>query len=304
MKNYWPTLRHKIAWHVNAVLVRRLWLLNWFGARLSVIDQFGTPGDTLLTATICRHIKTRFPRLKINCLTRNPSLLETDPHIASLNGAQTLFRLTFFYQRPDGVPFNILKPTLEQIGIREYDYRARVYLRAGELAAGAQRIADLPKPIIAFNVMSRERVKIWPEEYWRSLLDGLGKHGTLVQLGDDREPHFDNVTRFAGTLSLRESMAVLAHAQLHLGPDSFLMHAANGLDVQSVIIFGGSRLPASLGYSANINLETLIECSGCWIDISNGQTCPHDVKCMRMIAPETVYQKAAALLTQSVALTE
>ena len=304
MKKLWAILRFKMAWHLNAGLVRRLWLLNWFGARLSVIDQFGTPGDTLLTATICRHIKTRFPRIRINCVTRNPSLLEIDPHLASINGPETLFRLNFFYQRPEGPPENILRPTLQRVGIHEYDYRARVYLRPEELAAGERRLAELPKPIVAFNVMSRERVKIWPEEYWRAILFDLRQHGSLVQLGDDREPHFDGVTRFAGTLSLRESMAVLAHADLHLGPDSFLMHAANGLDVPSVIIFGGSRLPASLGYSGNINLETRIECSGCWIDISNGQTCPHDIKCMRMIAPETVYQSAVDVLGKAVSVAE
>ncbi len=304
MKKLWAIARYKIAWHLNALLVRRLWLLNGLGAQLTVVDQFGTPGDTLLTATICRHIKIRFPRLRINCVTRNPSLLETDPHISALNGPDSLFRLTFFYQRPDGPPFNILKPTLEHVGIRQYDYRARVYLRPEELAQGAGRLSELPQPIITFNAMSRERVKIWPEDYWRTLLRNLGQLGSLVQLGDNREPQFEGVTRFAGSLTMRESMAVLAHARLHLGPDSFLMHAANGLDVRSIIIFGGSRLPASLGYPQNINLETQIECSGCWIDISNGQTCPYDIKCMRLISPETVYRQAAGVLKNAVAVIE
>ena len=38
------------------------------------------------------------------------------------------------------------------------------------------------------------------------------------------------VKRFAGKLTMRESAAILAQADLHIGPDSLLMHMANGVD--------------------------------------------------------------------------
>ena len=64
--------------------------------------------------------------------------------------------------------------------------------------------------------------------------------------------------------------------------------AANGLNVPSVIIFGGSHTPANSGYTENINLYTELPCSGCWLSGHPGSECPHDLACMTAIAPATV----------------
>jgi len=74
------------------------------------------------------------------------------------------------------------------------------------------------------------------------------------------------------------------------------MHAANGLDVPSVIIFGGSRTPANLGYTVNRNLFAELPCSGCWLTGHPGSECPHDLACMAVISPEAVLQGADDLL--------
>ncbi len=66
------------------------------------------------------------------------------------------------------------------------------------------------------------------------------------------------------------------------------MHAANGVDVPSVIIYGGSRPPGCLGYAENVNLYVDIECAPCWLHDSHGDKCPFAVKCMPMITPEMV----------------
>ena len=83
-------------------------------------------------------------------------------------------------------------------------------------------------------------------------------------------------------------MAVLAQSRLHIGPVSFLMHAANGLNVPAVIIYGGRETPANSGYAENENLYTAIECSPCWIHDSRGQVCPRHIECMERITPEEV----------------
>jgi len=273
--------------------------LNRLGARFTVRDLFSTPGDTLLTATLCRHLKQRHPRLRLNLVTKNAALLLHDPHLSEINGPPGLFVFDFWYldiqQRRDRAT-NILAPAIAALGLGPLDYRARVYLTEAERADARVRLAALPRPLIAFNTLSAQPVKNWPLPRWNALLPELAKRGTLLQLGDDREPTLPGVSRFAGTLSLRESMAVLAECAIHLGPDSFLMHAANGLDVPSVIIFGGSRTPANLGYAANRNLFAELPCSGCWLTGHPGSECPYDLACMAAITPAAVLQAADDLL--------
>jgi ADP-heptose:LPS heptosyltransferase len=121
-----------------------------------------------------------------------------------------------------------------------------------------------------------------------------------VHLGDAREPVIDGVHRLAGRLRLRESLSVLAHARVHVGGDSFLMHAANGLDVPSVIVFGGSRTPANVGYAANINLFAPMPCGPCWIHRVNGERCGQALACMAVITPAAVVGAVARLTAHAV----
>jgi ADP-heptose:LPS heptosyltransferase len=292
-------LTARIRWHVNSRLVRRPALLNAAGARLTVVDAFGTPGDTLLTATICRHLRQWYPRLRINCLTPNPDLLRHDPNIDTLNQPESYFSVWSWY--PDLVArregsTNVLKETFGRLGLdgRVYEYRARVYLTDAERAAGLERLGHPSKPVLTFHTRSREEVKDWPLARWVEALAHLRERFHLVQLGDDREPVIDGVHRLVG-LTMRESLGVLAHARIHIGADSFLMHAANGLDVRSVIIFGGSRPPGMLGYEGNINLFEPMPCGPCWLQSSQGQRCEYGVACMDKIAPSTVVDAVARL---------
>jgi len=279
--------------HANDFLFRRLGLLNFFRVAITVEDSFGTPGDTLTTATLCREIKQRYPRIKINCLTPNPALLTHEPAIDTLNRPRGFLGISFAYWYDElnparGQILNLLAPIMKRLGIADYRYKARVYLSDDELQWAQQQVAGLPRPIISINAMSREMVKVWPVENWRRLIPELTRLGTVTQLGDNKEPVFEGVTSWAGKLSMRQSMALLTQVQVHIGPDSFLMHAANGVDVPSVIIYGGSRSPICSGYSENANLYVDIECSPCWLHDSHGDQCPYAIKCMNMIPPETV----------------
>jgi len=280
----------------------RLPLLNRLHTRVTVRDLFSTPGDTLLTGIVCRHLKERYPNLRVNCITKHPDVLLNDPHISELNSPPGIVVIDFWYldlvQKPDK-NINILQPTISILGLGKLDYSAHVYLSEPERTAARTHLAHLPRPLIAFNTLSAQPVKNWPEKYWRTLLSRLAKNGSLIQLGDDREPELPVSLRLAGKLSKRESMAVLGECQLHLGPDSFLMHAANGLNIPSVIIFGGSRTPANLGYATNRNLYADIACSGCWLSGHKGSECPHNLVCMDAISPEMVLTSASELLAPS-----
>jgi len=270
--------------------------MSWLSrtrARLTVRDLFGTPGDTLLTATVCRHVKQRWPELRINCVTKNPDLLLCDPYLSELNGRPGLFVLDFWYldltERRDNTR-HVLAPTLSSIGVETTDYRARVYLTSEERRWAREVLESTPCPRIAFNQRSAQPAKNWPLRRWDALLPGLRERGSLLHLGDQSEPVHEHVTRFAGRLSRRESMAILSECDILIGPDSFLMHAANGLDVPAVIMFGGRTSPIVSGYSVNHNLYTSLPCSGCWLSGHPGAECPHDLACLEAISVTDVLE--------------
>lgn len=299
-----PGLPARVRWHLRRWLLRHPAWLNRFGARVTVFDAFGGLGDTLLTAIVCRHLKQQFPRLRLNCLTPNPDLLLHDPHLDSINEPEDYLSIWHWYldlldsKDPHE---NVLTGTFHQLGFRHWEYRARVYLTKPERQWAQAQLSTTEKPLLSFQVCSREPVKTWPVEFWTELLDRLRPQFDLVQLGTETEPEFPGVRRFAGKATKRESMALLSQVRLHVGPDSFLMHAANGLDVPMVMILGGSRAPGNAAYGEHLNLFTLLPCSPCGIHAERGETCPHDLECMRRI---TATQVHSAVLTMWKRLTQ
>jgi ADP-heptose:LPS heptosyltransferase len=278
---------------------RHLAGLSRIGARVTVRDLFGSPGDTLLTATVCRHLKQRWPGLRLNCITKNPDLLLHDTNVSTLNGRPGLLVLDFWYldllERRDNTT-NVLRPTLAATGVETIDYRARVYLTPQEREWARGQLKALPRPRVAFNQRSAQPAKNWAPAHWDALLGSLRDRAALVQLGDQSEPVHQDVTRFAGRLSRRESMAILGECDIFIGPDSFLMHAANGLDVPATVIYGGRISPAVTGYAGNRNLYTDLQCSGCWLTGHPGSECPHNLACLDAISVSDVLDAAAGLL--------
>lgn len=298
-----PVVRQgRWSWWLSRLLLTRLRWAEFLGLTLTVHDAFGTPGDTISSGTVCRQIKQRFPKLRINLITPNPTLLQFDPSIDALNEPASMLFFTFWYLdlvHGKARSGNILQPAAAALGFRSLEYKARIHLTAQERARAEERVSHLPRPRLSLNAMSRESVKVWPVAHWRQIIERLQGRFSLVQLGDEREPALEGVTSFAGRLDMRESMAVLSLMDVHVGPDSFLMHAANGLDVPSVILFGGSRPVACLGYEGNENLEVQIECGPCWIHSSHGGFCPHEVACMAMIPPSRVVEAVERVLERS-----
>ena len=94
---------------------------------------------------------------------------------------------------------------------------------------------------------------------------------------------------------MRESAALLSISKLFIGPDSLLMHIANGLKIKSIIIFGGSRPVECFGYEENINLSCSPVCSPCWIHESH-ETCSYDLECMRAISVQQISSNVLKIL--------
>jgi len=285
--SYPHKLWSKYRWLRNSHLLSLLPHLNRKSKWLTIIDRLGAPGDALITSNVIRCIKKKYPDLRINCITPHPELIRLDPHIDTINQPETFYSFDSTYWElivRKEKSQNIIEHNMFRLGIDKYDYKAAYYLSEEEKDWAKLETNQFDKPILAICTKSKEPVKNWPETNWSELIQNLKANISIIQLGDDREPTFEGVHRYAGKLSMRESAAILSKANYFIGPDSLLMHIANGLNIPSTIIFGGSRPVGCFGYSENINLSSAPECSPCWIH-EGYESCDHELKCMKEIKP-------------------
>jgi len=289
-RSYPLKLFSKFRWFRNSRLPSLLPSLNKKSNWLTVIDRLGAPGDALITANVIRCIKKEYRELRINCVTPHPDLIRLDPHIDTINQPETFYSFDSTYWElivRKEKSQNIIEHNMLRLGIDKYDYKATYYLSEEEKDWAKQETNQFDKPILAICTKSKEPVKNWPQANWLELIQNLRPKYSIIQLGDEKEPFFEWVHRYAGKLSMRESAAILSTASYFIGPDSLLMHIANGLDIPSTIIFGGSRPVGCFGYSENVNLKSSPECSPCWIH-EGYESCDHDFICMTAISVEEV----------------
>jgi ADP-heptose:LPS heptosyltransferase len=291
--SYPKKLWSKYRWWKNSNLKKLLPYLNKNSEWLTVIDRLGAPGDALISTNVIRGIKKKFPKLQVNFITPHPELVELDPSIDLINGKETFYTFDSSYWElivRKETKENIISHNLKKLGIEEYDYKAMFYLSDQEKSWAEDILKNFQKPVLAICTKSKESVKNWPIEHWTELLKSLINKFSIIQLGDKAESEFKGVRSFAGKLSMRESAALLSQAKLFIGPDSLLMHVANGLNIKSLIIFGGSRPVGCFGYANNINFTSDSECSPCWIH-DGYETCPNDYYCLRSISVMNILSK-------------
>ena len=290
--SYPKKLWSKYRWWKNSNLKELLPYLNKNAKWLTVIDRLGAPGDALISAIVIRGIKEKYPKLKINFITPHPELVELDPNINLLNGKESFYTFDSSYWElivRKETKENIISHNLTKLGIESCYYKAGFFLSDQEKNWAEDILKNFQKPVLAICTQSKEVVKNWPLEYWIKLVQNLVSKFTLIQMGDEKEPFIEGLTRFAGKYSIRESAALMSKMNLFVGPDSLLMHIANGLNIPSLIIFGGSRPVDCFGYNENINLGSKPDCSPCWIH--NGyESCERGVECMKLITVNRVQQ--------------
>jgi len=293
-RNFPKVIWCKYRWWKNRRLNEVLPKLNQRHAWLTVIDRLGAPGDALITANVIRCLKLKYPNLRINCITPHDELIKFDPSIESLNSPETFYSFDSSYwelivRKEDRE--NVIAHNLNKLGIKEFTYKSKFFLSSEEKEWAKNKIPRASKPTIAICTRSKETVKNWPKEHWESLIESLRHDYNLIQIGDDKELVLKHTRSFSGKHTMRESAALLSQANLFIGPDSLLMHIANGLSIKSIIIFGGSRPVDSLGYKDNTNVSSTPSCSPCWIH-DGYENCVHNIQCMKDIKHETVLDLA------------
>lgn len=149
---------------------------------------------------------------------------------------------------------------------------------------------DLPRPylVVLRKASGWTPNKNWPDHHWSVLLERLLAKATVIEIGEPDASGASglgtNYHDLRGGTSLEELAAVVAAADIYVGPCSGPMHIAAAAGVRGVVIYGGYERASLSCYPGHIALTMQPPCSPCWLVTP----CPYQLKCLEGIAPGTV----------------
>lgn len=167
-------------------------------------------------------------------------------------------------------------------------------------------------PLVLLHPGPTWPVKQWPHESWVTLVKELRQRGVLniVQLGGGVQNYANEgardtaiilgVVSLVDKLSLEECLALISLADLFVGIDSGLLHAAVSFQVPAVGIWGATSPKFLFAESESRTfVVSSVECQGCHhrfprLHWTNG--CPYDIKCMKEVAVDEVLQACCRCL--------
>ncbi len=161
-------------------------------------------------------------------------------------------------------------------------------------------------PLVLLHPVAKWDTKLWPEEHWAKLIDGLTAQGVRVVLSGAPEDKAvnqriiamlltqTNVYDLSGQTSLQELMAVLTLAGAVVSTDTGVMHLAAALNRPLVALFGPTAANRTGPYGAgHVVLSAPLNCRPCF-----RRQCPNHI-CMPNINPLEVLDATMLKLNTS-----
>lgn len=206
-----------------------------------LVYHFGYRGDILVVGqNFTRELRLRYPEAEIDLMLR-PRMREARDFMEPLGlyarfvfGEKTDFHLLkkeydlYFMIDERVYPEGHLRTAFTRAGFPFRQHQLTMVTTPEENRLAQCIVENLPRPIIATqDDLSRK----WPREKVEALLRKLEGLGTVLVVGPSRiPPGYDR------TLTFRESCALLRKADLFVGIDSGIAHAAALVGTQTVLM--------------------------------------------------------------------
>jgi ADP-heptose:LPS heptosyltransferase len=187
-------------------------------------------------------------------------------------------------------------------------YARDLFARTSPRFEGTQRDASAKRIVV--SPASNSALRDWGIDNFTRLiallLDRVNCHLTLVGSGAQRRQLEqileDNgrdarITNLAGANDWFETAEIVRAADLVIANNSGVAHLAAACGTPTLAIYSGSHQPQEWGPRGN-NVHAvmaLVACSPCGFDKLD--ECPNDHQCMKQIAPETIADRAVAILS-------
>jgi len=134
--------------------------------------------------------------------------------------------------------------------------------------------------------------KQWSFDRFQSLVDDLVKDIRVVQLIHEGSHQRLFGADFIETRTFRQAVGVLSRANLFIGSEGGMHHAAAAVGTHSVVMFGGWIPPSSMGYDGHVNM-TGGETEFC----GSLEACDHCRRAMDRISVEEVTVAARRIIS-------
>jgi len=270
----------------------------WRSAVLHVHRNMGL-GDILMCTPALREVKRLNPKCSIRFYTDLGALVRGLPYIDEVRpfGERPPGSISLGYEDASPARSHLAKIMGDVLGVRVTDVRPDCVVRAEEVEAFRMSWAHLPRPhIVILRRAGRWTPnKDWPDYSWIALAGRLAQFGGVIEIGEAGPAPSGlpskNYLDLRGRTSLDQLAAVMAAADLHVGPDSGPMHVAAAAGTPSVVIYGGYIDPENTLYPGNVALAVPVSCSPCWLRTP----CPYERRCLSGVSPGAVEEEVRKL---------
>jgi len=166
--------------------------------------------------------------------------------------------------------------------------------------------------LLGFHPGTGSALRQWPENYFTALADLLieNLNATIVFFGSQEEKSLitriasrvknkDKVHTLAGEFSMKEFMLMVKQLKLFVGNVSGPSHISGVLGVPTLAVFAGSVTPYEwhpLGCKT-MCVRVDVPCAPCCLAIP--EQCSYNLKCLKLLYPEKVYEAAKELLAEA-----
>ena len=193
---------------------------------------------------------------------------------------------------------NLLNP----LGITWQGETPKIFLTEEERQNAAIMLKDAGlaphERLITVDPTHIRATRCWPAEHFAKLLDlvaehdgsmrflllyGPGEEEVVAAVADNMERQ-DNLLRMERMLTLREMFAVQAKSCLHVGNCSAPRHSAVAVGTPTLTILGATSRNWTFPSLGHQDVSMGLSCQPC-----NKHDCPIGIKCLRELAPETVF---------------
>ena len=153
---------------------------------------------------------------------------------------------------------HIIEQICEMYGISDPKLKCELYFDNEEISSAQYLVGEL-KDFVVIEPQSNDEYTVnkkYPIAKWQYVADELIKDGhNVVQIGRKTiDQKLKGVIDLTGKTSFREAAAVISLSKLFVSSEGGLMHAANAVSTESVILYTGFIHPTMTCYPENTNI--------------------------------------------------
>jgi len=259
-------------------------------------------GDEIMATAEAKALKLKYPNAKIVIGDGKKEywspIFNNNPNINRLSDASDTSEIVWLKNHIGSRPYiDYSKSDMDiQMHYKKYSVSpGELYFDAADLEIAHAFINELDtgnKPI-AFIEPNVEfgQPKDWGFEKWQSLVDCLKDKIFFIQ------PVYKNAFVLKDTTTFHsknflQGCALLSKADIFIGPEGGLHHAAGAIGIKGVVIFGGRIHPDMMGYDIHSNIYVDLPESPCGMI----QNCNHCKESMERISVDNVISEVERFL--------